>query len=206
MCGDVYVRKVRSLTHARTRSRAARLTARPRRSPETRGPFECKGLRKARDALPADKRYSGGPGGGNRFTTPRRGNEPPRDIPCLVKEGETERERESANRSANAFTKATRTLLGTSRREVGRVFGQDPFLERTTGRPVIIAIQDRGSRRAQTSSSSGSSSPRGKSTRNLRATIPTERALILLVLFLTNNVFRLNSEKKLCTVSRPSRC
>lgn len=28
-------------------------------SSETRGPFECKGLRKARDALPADKRYCG---------------------------------------------------------------------------------------------------------------------------------------------------
>jgi len=40
-----------------TYMRGARLAQGPRHSPETRGPFECKGLRKARDALPTDKRY-----------------------------------------------------------------------------------------------------------------------------------------------------
>lgn len=86
-----------------------------RRSPETRRPFECKGLRKAHDALSADRRYSGEPGGGNGFT---------------ILGGETSPRRCLPFRDTRIDLRAcTHALRGISRRSVGRTFGQKLFLE-----------------------------------------------------------------------------
>jgi len=70
-----------------TYMRGARLAQGPRHSPETRGPFECKGLRKARDALPTDKRYVRRARRWKRLYDSRR-NEL-RDIPRLGTRGRT---------------------------------------------------------------------------------------------------------------------
>lgn len=84
---------------------------------ETRGPFECKSLRKARDALSADRRYSGEPGGGNGFT---------------ILGGETSPRRYSSSQDTRIDLRAfihTCTLRRISRCLIGRTFGQKPFHE-----------------------------------------------------------------------------